>query len=266
MTEVLEVPALDAERLRALRRVAIVPAFNEEASIARVVGELLAYDPGLRVVVVDDGSTDRTAEAARAAGAKVVSLPFNLGIGGALRTGFLYAVRGDYDAAVQFDADGQHDATQIVALLAGLDDGADMVIGNRFGGQSHTYELGRVRAGAMGLMRFFVRQFSGQRFTDTSTGFRAFDSSVLDLFSREYPAEYMESVEALVLALAAGYRVVEVPVQMTSRAAGQPSNRSLRLLYHYLRLLLVITVSAGRRPVERTAALAGPHHTPRSIP
>jgi len=98
------------------------------------------------------------------------------------------------------------------------------------------------------VLRFVVRQLSGERFTDTSTGFRAFERPVLEFFAREYPAEYMESVEALVLALAAGFRVTEVPVRMSSRAAGEPSNRRLRLLYHYLRLLLVITVSAGRDP------------------
>jgi glycosyltransferase involved in cell wall biosynthesis len=236
----------------------IIPAYNEEAALPAVLDELARVVPDLDVVVVDDGSSDKTAALAAAAGVAVVSLPFNLGIGGALRCGFRYATRHGYQRAVQFDADGQHDATQIDALLAGLDDGADMVIGSRFADAAHSYEVGRTRARAMGVLRFVVRQLSGQRFTDTSTGFRAFDASVLDLFSREYPAEYMESVEALVLALAAGYRVVEVPVQMTSRAAGQPSNRSLRLLYHYLRLLLVIVVSAGRRPPDPATSTRPP--------
>jgi glycosyltransferase involved in cell wall biosynthesis len=229
----------------------IIPAFNEEAALPAVLDELARVVPDLDIVVVDDGSRDKTAALAAAAGVAVVSLPFNLGIGGALRCGFRYALRHGYERAVQFDADGQHDATQIAALLAGLDDGADMVIGSRFAEATNSYDVGRTRARAMGVLRFVVRQLSGQRFTDTSTGFRAFDLPVLELFGREYPAEYMESVEALVLALAAGFRVVEVPVQMSSRAAGQPSNRSLRLLYHYLRLLLVIVVSAGRRPAEQ---------------
>src|SRR4051794_33221941 len=184
------------------RTLVIIPAKDEEAALPGVLADLAATVPELDVVVVDDGSTDGTAAAAREGGAVVLSLPFNLGIGGALRTGFRYAVREGYDRGIQFDADGQHDSTQIAALVAALDDGADMVIGNRFGGQSHSYELGRVRAGAMGLMRFFVRQFSGQRFTDTSSGFRGFSRDVLVLFAREYPAEYMESVEALLLASA----------------------------------------------------------------
>jgi hypothetical protein len=129
-----------------------------------------------------------------------------------------------------------------------------MVIGNRFGGQSHTYEVGRVRAGAMGVMRFFVRQFSGQRFTDTSSGFRGFSRDVLVLFAREYPSEYMESVEALLLACAEGFRVDEVPIRMHNRELGQASNRRFRLLYHYLRMMLVITAKA--RPRRRTPRLA----------
>jgi glycosyltransferase involved in cell wall biosynthesis len=231
----------------------IIPAFNEEDALADVLGGLQVAEPGLDVLVVDDGSTDRTAAVARRAGVAVVSLPFNLGIGGALRTGFLYAVRHGYERAIQFDGDGQHDPAEISRLLDGLDDGAQMVVGSRFTSEAHQYEVGRVRARAMGVLRFVVRQLSGQRFSDTSSGFRAFSRPVLEFFSREYPSEYMESVEALVLALAAGFRVDEVPVHMASRAAGQPSTRRLRLLYHYLRLLIVISVSAGRRP--RTATV-----------
>jgi glycosyltransferase involved in cell wall biosynthesis len=235
----------------------IIPAKDEEESLPVVLATLAAEVPDLDVAVIDDGSTDATAEVARACGATVLSLPFNLGIGGALRTGFRYAVREGYDRGIQFDADGQHDATQIAALLAALDDGADMVIGNRFGGQSHSYEVGRVRAGAMGVMRFFVRQFSGQRFTDTSSGFRGFSRDVLELFAREYPSEYMESVEALLLACAAGFRVDEVPIRMHNRELGQASNRRFRLLYHYLRMMLVITAQASprRRARHRSEAI-----------
>jgi glycosyltransferase involved in cell wall biosynthesis len=222
-----------------------------------VLATLAATVPELDVVVVDDGSTDATAEVARAADAEVEGQRDDRGPGGALRTGFRYAVREGYERGIQFDADGQHDATQIAALLTALDDGADMVIGNRFGGQSHSYELGRVRAGAMGVMRFFVRQFSGQRFTDTSSGFRGFSRDVLELFAREYPAEYMESVEALLLASAEGFRVDEVPITMHNRELGQASTRKLKLMYHYLRMMLVITAQASpRRQARRRAAHA----------
>jgi glycosyltransferase involved in cell wall biosynthesis len=220
-----------------------------------VIDGLTASVPDCDVLVVDDGSTDDTAVLAREAGAAVVTLPFNLGIGGALRTGFLYAVRHGYDRGVQFDGDGQHDPSQIKLLIEALDAGADMVTGNRFGGETHTYEVGRVRARAMGVLRFMVRQLSGQSFADTSTGFRAFSRPVLEYFALNYPYEYLESVEALVLACAQGFRVDEVPVRMNTREGGTPSTRRFRLLYHYVRLLLVITATAGRKPIREGNAL-----------
>lgn len=233
------------------RALVIIPAKDEQAALPAVLADLHRNVPDADIVVVDDGSTDATARVAREGGATVLSLPFNLGIGGALRTGFRYAVQEGYTRAVQFDADGQHESTEIATLFAALDAGADMAIGNRFGGQSQSYQLSRMRAQAMGLMRFIVRQFSGQRFHDTSSGFRAFDERVLQYFSREYPAEYMESVEALLLACAAGFRVDEVPVEMHNREQGQPSNRRFKLLYHYVRLMLVITVTASRRSRQK---------------
>ncbi len=224
----------------------IIPAFNEEAALPAVIADLGRL-PGLDLLVVDDGSADRTAEVARAAGATVVSLPYNLGIGGALRTGFLYAVRNGYQRAVQFDGDGQHDPGEIAALLRALDDGADMAIGSRFAGTASSYEVGRVRARAMGLLRFTIRTLSGQQFTDTSSGFRAFTRPVLEYFARIYPMEYMESVEALLLACTEGFRVTEIPVHMRDRETGLPSNRRWRLVYHYLRLMVVLLASAPRR-------------------
>jgi glycosyltransferase involved in cell wall biosynthesis len=243
---------------RAPRTLVIIPAKDEEASLPGVLAALADAEPDLDVVVVDDGSVDRTAAVARAAGATVLTLPFNLGIGGALRTGFRYAVRHGYDRGLQLDADGQHDPTQIRALLGALDGGADMAVGNRFGGTGQSYQLSRVRAGAMGVMRFLVRQFAGTPFADTSSGFRAFNRDVLEFFARDYPSEYMESVEALLLACGAGYRVDEVPVRMHRRAQGRPSHNRLRTGFHYLRVILVITATASRRrrPAAGTIVLA----------
>jgi glycosyltransferase involved in cell wall biosynthesis len=237
-----------------MRPLVIIPAFNEEDALPVTLKELRAHHPQLDVVVVSDGSIDRTAEVARAAHVTVLELPFNLGIGGALRTGFRYAVREGYDVAIQFDADGQHNPAHIDTLLRTLDGGADMVIGSRFAETSTAYEVGGTRRGAMRVLRVAVRLLAGRRYSDTSSGFRAFSHPVLSFFARNYPSEYMESVESLVLASLEGFDVVEVPVDMRQRAAGVASSRSVKLAYHYLRLMLVLGSSASRRRRPRRMA------------
>lgn len=243
----------DASRRRDTTRprtLIIIPALNEEGALPSTLADLRAIVPEFDVLVVDDGSTDGTALAAARAGVPVARLPFNLGIGGALRTGFQYAVRGGYDRAVQFDADGQHEASQIRHLLEALDGGADMAIGGRFAREEISYEVGRVRGTAMRLLRLGVVALSGKRYSDTSSGFRAFSAPVLDLFARTYPAEYMDSVEALLLACYAGFDVVEVPTTMRPRQGGTASNRNLKLIYHYLRLLIVMVSTAPLRRIR----------------
>ncbi len=230
-----------------MRTAVIIPAFNEVDALPAVLADLAAHVPDHYVIVVDDGSNDGTHLAAVDGGATCLRLPFNLGIGGALRLGFRHAVREGYDRAYQFDADGQHDATQITALLTALDD-ADMVIGSRFADDGG-YQVGRSRGVAMALLRRLVGAISGQRFTDTSSGFRAFSRPVLEFFATEYPMEYMESVEALVLAVRHGFTVREVPITMRDRSAGKASNRNLRLAYHFVRLLIVLVAGGpGSRP------------------
>src|SRR4029453_8429253 len=167
-----------------------------------------------------------------------------------------YAVREGYERAVQFDGDGQHDPDEIDALLGALDDGANMAVGRRFADASPASPGGGVRARAMGVLRFTIRTLSGQQFTDTSSGVRAFDREVLEFFSHTYPSEYMESVEALLLACAEGFRVTEVPGTMRERGGGQPPHRRWRLVYHYLRLLIVLIASAPRRRAKEVSSWA----------
>ena len=228
------------------RTLVIIPAYQEEAALPAVLDELArlgAYD----VLVVDDGSIDATAEVAKAKGAVVAQLPFNLGIGAALRTGFRYAHKHGYERVVQLDADGQHDPNEIPLLLAQLDAGADMVVGTRFLESGSVYEVGRLRFGAMRFLRLAVHLLAGQRFSDTSSGFRGFSKSMTEFFARTYPQEYMESVEALLLACYGGFRVVEIPAEMRQRAGGRPSSRNFKLLYHYIRLLIVMVTTAPVR-------------------
>ena len=230
------------------RTLVVIPAYNEEQSLPAVLQELAEQTPEYDVLVISDGSVDRTADIARAHGAHVAELPFNLGIGGALRTGFAFAVRNGYDQAVQFDADGQHDPLAVATILGPLADGADMVIGSRFAeGGAVTYEVSGIRRRAMKVLQWLVGVLVRRHFTDTSSGFRAFSRPMLEYFAETYPVEYMDSVEALVLACNAGFHVREVPVNMRGRTGGAPSNRRLRLVYYYVRLLVVLVVSTTTR-------------------
>jgi glycosyltransferase involved in cell wall biosynthesis len=230
------------------RIVAVVPAFQEEAAIGGVVEEIRRFDPAIDVVVVDDGSGDATAEAAAAAGATVVRLPFNLGIGGAVQTGFRWALERDYDLAVRLDGDGQHDPSELPKLLAPLGRGAaDVVTGSRFreeGDDAYRPPLGR-RLGITWFARL-VSLLSGQRVTDTTSGFQALNREGIALFARDYPSDYPE-VEATVLVLKHRLRLVEVPVRMREREHGSSSITFLRSVYYAIKVTLALFVAMGRR-------------------
>ena len=230
------------------RTLIIVPALNEEASLPATLKELREVVNDHDVVVIDDGSTDSTADVARRAGAVSAQLPFTLGVGGAVRVGLLYAQRNGYDRAVVIDADGQHDPAGITSLLDALDSGADMAVGSRFAPGTADYPVGRTRRQAMRFLGAIVRALTGQRFSDVTSGFRAFDRPVIELLARAYPVEYLaDTVEALLLVRYAGFQVEEVPISMRPRAAGVPSTRRVKLVINYLRLLIGILGSASRR-------------------
>lgn len=228
----------------------VIPAYNEEEPLPGVLKELREQVPEFDVLVVSDGSTDDTAAVARRSGARVLELPVNLGVGGALRVAFRFAVRGGYERVVQVDADGQHEPLVLRQLLVPIDDGADLVIGSRFAeGGELTYAVSATRRRGMAILRRLVRMLTGQRISDTTSGFRAFSRPMLEFFARSYPTEYMgDTVEALVNACHAGFRVEEVGVNMRGRGGGAPSTRGFRLFYYYVRLVVVLVASAGRRP------------------
>ena len=226
----------------------IMPALNEEESLPATLKELREVVDDVYVLVIDDGSTDATAEVARRTGAVSAQLPFTLGVGGAVRVGLHYAQRNGYDRAVVIDADGQHDPAGITALVDALDRGADMAVGSRFAAGTTEFPVGRVRRQAMRFLATIVRALTGQRFSDVTSGFRAFDRPVIELLARDYPVEYLaDTVEALLIVRYAGFRVDEVPISMRPRAAGVPSTRRAKLVINYLRLLIGILGSASRR-------------------
>ena len=218
--------------------VIVVPAYNEADALPSVLDDLARNLPEADVVVVDDGSEDATGSEAEAAGVTCIRLPYNMGIGGALRAGFRYANEYGYIRAVQFDADGQHIAEQVPLLLSALDDGAVLAIGNRFG--EVPYHVGTVRRLAMALLRFGVWMACGRGFRDPSSGFRAVEQPLLGDFAADYPLEYMDSVEALVAVCRSGHEVAEVAVEMRERVDGVPSTGPVRLVHHYLRLIVAV--------------------------
>jgi len=232
-----------------VRRVALVPAFNEEANVGRVVDEIRAVDPSLDVVVVDDGSYDHTAEVAHRHGAIVVRLPFNLGIGGAVQTGFRFAFEHGYDLAVRVDGDGQHDPSQLDRILAPvLADEADIAVGSRFAEPADGYRSSRSRRVGIRLLAWVVSRIVGRRVTDTTSGFQALNRRAIELFAHDYPHDYPE-VEATIMVSRHRLRSVEVPVSMRERGGGRSSITALRSVYYMVKVLLAIFVGLFRRNV-----------------
>lgn len=240
MTQAVALTAADARR-ETPRCLAIVPAFNEEETIAEVVAEVLDYDPSFEVLVVDDGSSDATAGCAREAGARVLRLPLNLGIGGAVQAGYMYALERGFDVAVQVDGDGQHDARELGRLLEPVLAGrADLAIGTRFSGP-RAYRAPLARRVGIGMFAAIVSLRVRQRMTDTTSGFRAVNRRGIRLFAADYPHDYPE-VESVVTAARGNLRVCEVPVFMRPRIAGRSSITALRSFYYVVKVLLALFV------------------------
>jgi glycosyltransferase involved in cell wall biosynthesis len=239
------------------RLLVVVPAWNEEETVAAVLAELRAAVPAAQVLVVDDGSTDGTADVVRRTGAVLVQLPVNLGVGGAMRAGFKYARRGGFTHVVQVDADGQHDPRGIATLLATMQEQrADIVIGARFAGAG-TYQVRGPRRWAMRVLSVVLSRVARTRLTDTTSGFKCCGPRAIDLFSRDYPAEYLgDTIEALVVAARAGLTVCEVPVTMRERAGGRPSHSPTRAAVFLVRagLALVVALSRPRTKISEITA------------
>ncbi len=235
-----------------LRTLVFIPAWNEAASIDAVIADVRAHLPAADILVIDDGSIDSTTERARAAGVLVATMPFNQGLGAALQTGYIWAMRQGYDACAHLDADGQHPASEVARLLAEVEAGrADLVIGSRYAKQTEPlpgaepegedYRATWTRRIGINVFRFFLTLATRQRFTDTTSGMRAANRRVMKLFSESYSPDFAE-IESLQLAVREGLRVEEVPVRMLERTGGTSFLTPLRSAFFIFKGLVVILV------------------------
>ena len=229
----------------------VVPAHDEEASIATTLAAVREHLPGAAVVVIDDFSRDRTAQVAARAGAEVVTLPWNLGYGGAVQTGFKYALAHGYRVVLQIDADGQHDPASAGALLAPVLSGeAEVAIGSRFLGQAN-YPIPALRRLGMGVFARIVTFVARQRFSDPTSGYQALGPRALEFFARDnYPTDFPDA-DTIILLVLAGFRVREVPVVMRARSAGSSMHSNLKAFYYVSKMLLSIVMVLLRRRMFR---------------
>ena len=203
-----------------------IPAWNEAGSIASVVSSVREHRPDAEILVVNDGSTDSTAQESQKAGARVISLPFNVGVGGAMRTAFLYAQREGYQALVQVDADGQHDPADLDQLIEDLKE-SDIVVGTRFHPES-LYFVGGPRRWAMIMLSKALSWMNKGTISDPTSGFRSAGPKAIELFAVEYPADYLgDTVGSLAIAIRNGLVIHEAPVTMYFRQIGRPSKNAL---------------------------------------
>ncbi len=225
----------------------IIPAYNEEGSIGKVVEDVKEYLPQAEALVVNDGSKDLTSLKARTAGAIVLDLPFNLGIGGAMQAGYRYAFQNGYEVAIQVDGDGQHDPKEIFKLLNGLaEKEVDVVIGSRFISGSE-FKSSSARRIGISIFSVVISWIVGQKVTDPTSGFRAANRKAIQLFALDYPQDYPEP-EVLVLLHQCGLKMAEVPVGMNKRFAGESSITKIRSVYYMVKVLLAILVDCFKKP------------------
>ncbi|MBA2504522.1 MAG: glycosyltransferase family 2 protein [Thermoleophilaceae bacterium] len=240
-----------------VRHLAVVPAYNEAASVERVVGSLREHAPEFDVLVIDDGSTDDTFDRATAAGARVLRHPFNLGIGGAVQSGFTFAKERGYDFMVQVDGDGQHDAGQIEVLQRTMaSEGVDVVCGSRFMDDSGHYPAPISRRTGIHIFAFILSRLVDGRISDPTSGFRLYNQRAISLFARDYPHDYPE-VEAVLMLHHHKLTLREVPVRMFTREGGVSSISSGKSAYYMIKVLLALFIGLARaRPVPEPGEAA----------
>lgn len=232
-----------------MKRLVIIPAYNEEKNIKHVINSIKMSGINVDIVVVNDGSLDNTSSAAKEAGADVIDLPINLGIGGAVQTGFLYAHRMNYDIAIQVDGDGQHDSKDLHKLIKAIEDGqADVIIGSRFVEKSN-YKPSIARMLGINFFSMLVSLLVKYRIYDTTSGYRCVNKKAITAFIKYYPMDYPE-VETIVYAHKIGLSIKEVPVEMNQRLYGKSSISLLDGLYYLIKVTMMLLITPKKQVLK----------------
>lgn len=227
---------------RPTRPLVVVPALNEEETLGRVLAELAEQVPHLSVLVVDDGSEDDTQIVARSHDVAFLRLPINVGVGGAMQAGFIYAQRNGFDGVIQFDADGQHQAVHIERMLDHLS-AHDVVVGSRFK-EPTGFQVSRIRRAVMVFLATVLSKMSKSRLTDVTSGFRASGPRALEIFASSYPRQYLgDTVESLVIAKRHGLSVGEMTTPFRDRQGGTPSQNNLAATLYVGRAVMVLLLA-----------------------
>lgn len=217
----------------------VVPAYNEEITIRNVVYLITKYQPGIDVLVINDGSSDQTHAMAENAGAQVIDLPYNLGIGGAVQTGFIWALRNKYDIVIQVDGDGQHNPYYLERLIQAVKENeADVIIGSRFIIDTG-YKGSKIRKLGISFFSNLLAFICESNYFDPTSGFRALNSKALKIFAEYYPSDYPE-VESIVYGLKQGLRIKEIPVAMKARQGGNSSITPLKSVYYMFKVTVML--------------------------
>lgn len=225
-----------------MKNLIIIPAYNEEGSIENTIEDIKNHAPGFDYVIVNDCSTDRTLEICKKNHFNYLNLPVNLGIGGAVQTGYRYAYYNGYDTAVQFDGDGQHDASYLDEMLDRLNkEEADMIIGSRFI-KKEGFQSNALRRVGIRFFTGLIKALSGKRITDPTSGFRMVNRKLMKFFANDYPDDYPEP-ESVMTLLTKGYNVVEFPVQMRERKEGKSSISFKNSFYYMIKVSFAILIA-----------------------
>lgn len=224
----------------------IIPAYNEEKNILKTVNNLkeIKLDHELDYVIINDGSTDQTKKICEENHLNMIDLPFNLGIGGAVQTGYKYAYYHNYDIAIQFDGDGQHDGNYIKDLISEIEKGNNVAIGSRFISELSTFKSSKMRRLGKDILSFLIKLVTGKKIYDPTSGFRAVDKEVIKVFANDYPSDYPEP-DTIVTVIKKNYKVSEIPVKMNKREGGKSSINPLKSIYYMFKVSLAIIIAGA---------------------